>query len=162
MKYLVLIFTIALVACGSDGGPAGNGGFRPEGDQAFKGTPSAFDGAWTGTGRGYTTNWEETGLNFKVYITKTPDGADVYYDIREPDGSIFSLGSFTGHFRVGNKLYCSEVDGAVGEIGSLGFHLNRPGTGRVQVVLISSGRIELVGYIEYGPTKVRIEADLRR
>lgn len=164
----VLLFCV-LTACGPGGGSgagSANGGPvvtprpRPIVPTPFAGAPKSFDGVWTGNGRAFTDKWEQTDLSFRIYIGRTPAAADVNYDIRESDGTRFSLGSFTGHYVVGNVIFASETRKPVGEIGEAGFHFTRPGDGRFEVVGLEDGRVRASGYLEYGPTKIHFEAIL--
>lgn len=166
MRTLIPLLLSILTACAPSGespdasGPVVTPQPRPVVPAPFAGAPRSFDGVWTGSGRAFTEKWEQPGLQFRVYIGRTPTAVDVNYDIREVDGTRFSLGSFTGHYVVGNVIFASETRAAVGEIGEAGFRFTRPGSGRFEAVILEDGRLHATGFLEYGPTKIAYDAIL--
>lgn len=156
LKSTALLFLFATLAGCAQGGD-GNAGTVP----VFSGKPRIFNGTWTGTGTANTDHWTENNLQYTVHIEKTPDGADLYFQILEPDGTSFSMGRVVDHYVVDNTLYSFNSKKAVGTIGTNGFTLDHAETGQFIVQLEKNGKLSLTGHLQYGPTEVKISATLR-
>ncbi|MBX3022890.1 MAG: hypothetical protein KF799_14545, partial [Bdellovibrionales bacterium] len=152
MQRLTILLSLLLIAAGCAGSSSTDGG-----TPVFVGKPRAFNGDWTGQGVAYTQNWKETGLTFTLHISKTPEGADIYYNIYEADGRLFSMGRLVDHYAIGNTLYSYRSKDPVGSIGTDGFTLDEADTAKF-TARSANGKLELSGHLQYGGTEIQVEA----